>query len=198
MKNTEKAYLSEEERKKAQIKDEAELKKEQEAILKLEKKKEVVREEEAISDDLQRLRDLLEEHIVDDSLVNKVIEHAELDHEEIEKIFDQIDAIEKIDNIGDYLPKDMRVTKEEYAAATHNDETLTVVETKIHTALTRLAANTSPQNGWSINIFSGFLTMLDKNLITIQEHHIDMRDGLSKKWNQKSQSIWEIIKDSFS
>lgn len=197
MKSTEKAYLSEEERKKAKINDEAELKKEQEAILKLEKKKEVIREEEAISDDLQRLRDLLEEHIIDDSLVNKVIEDAELDHEEIEKIFDQIDAIEKIDNIDDYLPRDMRVTKEEYAAATHDDTQLTIVEAKIHTALTRLATAVTPQNAWSMNLFSGFLTMLDKNLITIQEHHIDMRDWLIKPWSQKSQSIWQTIKESF-
>jgi len=128
MKSTEKSYLWEEERKRAQIKDETEQKKEQEAIIKAQKIKEVNREEEEISSDLGKLRDLLELHIIDDELVEKVIEQAELDHEEIEKIFDQIDAIEEIDNIDDYLPKNMRITKEEYAAATHNDKHLAVVE----------------------------------------------------------------------
>lgn len=196
MKNTEKSYLWEEERKRAQIKNKAQIKKEQEAILKMEKKKEIIREEEAISDDLQKLRDLLENHIIDDTLVEKVIAHAELDHEEIEKVFDKIDEIENIDNIDDYLPKDMRVTKEEYAAATHDDDILIIVEEKIHTALTRLADTATPQTGWSINIFSGFLTMLDKNLITIQEHHIDMKDNLNSGKNS-TPWIWETIKESF-
>jgi len=197
MKSNEKAYLSEEERKKAQAKDEAELKKEQEAIIKMQKTKEVIREEEAISNDLWKLRDLLEAHIVDDALVNKVIEHWELEHEEIEEIFDKIDEIEAIDNIDDYLPKDMRITKKEYAAATHDDDTLIIVEAKIHWALTHIAQVTVPSNWWSINLFSGFLTMLDKNLITIQEHHIDMQDAL-KQSGSKTKNVWQTIKDWFT
>lgn len=197
MKSTEKAYLSEEERRKAQVKDEAELKKEQEAIIKMQKLKEVNREEETISDDLWKLRDLLEKHVIDDELVKKVIDHWELDHEEVEKIFEKIDQIEAIDNIDDYLPKDMRVTKEEYAAATHDDDALVIVEAKIHAALWILSSNATVNSWGSMNLFSWFLTMLDKNLITIQEHHIDMQDGLNN-WNKKSLSIWQTIKDSFT
>jgi len=181
MKSTEKSYLSEEERKKTKQKDEQELQKEQEAILKMEKKKEKMREEETISDDLQKLRDMLEDHIIDNSLVEKVIQHAELDHEELEKIFDQIDRIENLEKIDDYLPKDLRISKEEYAVATHDDKELIKVEEKIHTALTHLSSVITPQTWGSMNIFSGFLTMLDKNLITIQEHHIDLKDGLKKR-----------------
>jgi len=172
MKSNEKAYLSEEERKKAKQKDEAELKKEQEAIIKMQKQKEVIREEESISDDLWKLRDLLEKHIIDDKLVEKVIDHGELNHEEVEEIFEKIDEIEAMDNIDDYLPQEMRVTKQEYAAATHDDNTLKVVEEKIHRALTHIAQVTSPSSWWSVNVFSGFLTMLDKNLITIQDQRL--------------------------
>jgi hypothetical protein len=93
------------------------------------------------------LRDLLEEHIIDDNLVEKVMQQAELDYEEVEKIFEQIDTIEEIDGIDDYLPKDMRVTKEEYAAAMHDDSALIVVEKKIHNALSRLADIANPQAG---------------------------------------------------
>lgn len=198
MKNTEKAYLSEEERKKSQIKDESEFKDEQELILKIKKKKEVMREEEGASDDLQQLKDLLQQHIIDDALVEKVLDQSELDHEELENIFDQIDTIEEIDNIDDYLPRDMRVTKEEYTAATHDDEILAIVEIKIHTALSQLASIAAPQTGWSMNLFSWFLTMLDKNLITIQEHHIDMQDSLHNSNRKQSPSIWKIIKDSLN
>jgi len=176
MKSNEKSYLWEEERKRAQQKDEAELKKEQEAIIRMQKKKEVIRAEESISDDLWKLRDLLEKHVINDELIEKVMQEAELDHEDVEEIFEKIDEIEKIDNIDDYLPKDMRVTKEEYAAATHDDAELARVEHKIHAALSHLSQSSAPQTGGSVNLFSWFLTMLDKNLITIQEHHIDMKD----------------------
>ncbi len=196
MKSNEKSYLWEEERKRAQAKDEAEIKKEQEAVIKQQKQKEIIREEEAISDDLSKLRDLLEAHIVDDALVEKVIDHWELDHEEIEEIFDKIDEIEAMDNIDDYLPKEMRVTKQEYAAATHDDDALIVVEKKIHAALWVLSQGANTNSWWSMNIFSWFMTMLDKNLITVQEHHIDMQDSLSL--NKKTKSLWQTIKDWFT
>jgi len=37
--------------------------------------------------------------------------------------------------------------------------------------------------------------MLDKNLITIQEHHIDMKDGLTRKKQPTTQGIWQTIKE---
>lgn len=124
------------------------------------------------------------------------MQKAELDHKDIEEIFEKIDEIEAISNIDEYLPKDMRVTKEEYAAATHDDTELARVENKIHAALSYLSQISAPQTGGSINLFSWFLTMLDKNLITIQEHHIDMQDALNP--NKKTKSLWQSFKDWFT
>lgn len=199
MANTERAYLNEEERKKQQKKSEEDLKKEQETILKIEKTKEINREEEAISNDLQKLKDLLEKHIIDDELVEKVLSGTEIDHEDIQEIFEKIDAIEDIDWIDDYLPKEMRVTKQEYANATHDDQECDRVIKKLHGSLTILAQHANPQQSGGINIFSWFLTMLDKNLVTIQEHHIDMKDTLesSRDTPVQSESLWETIKKSF-
>ena len=197
MKSNEKSYLWEQERKRAQTEDEAELKKEQEAIIRMQKKKEVISAEESISDDLWKLRDLLEKHVIDDLLIKKVMQEAELNHKDIEEIFEKIDEIEAIDSIDDYLPKDMRVSKEEYTAATHDDTELSRVEDKIHAALTHLSQSSAPQTGWSINLFTWFMTMLDKNLITIQEHHIDMKDSLNP-WNKKTKNLWQTIKDWFT
>jgi len=199
MSNTEKTYFNEEERKK-QEKSEKEKKKEQEKILMFEKKKEENREEEEIHNNLQKLRDLLENHIIDDTLVEKVLSGNELDHEEMQDIFEKIDEIENIDNIDDYIPKDIRISKEEYAAALHNEENYTVVLQKLHTVLGILAQHITPQTTGSINIFSSFVTLLDKNLITIQEHHIDMKDSLeaSKNTTPKKESIWQTFKDYFS
>jgi hypothetical protein len=94
MSNTEKTYFNEEERKK-QEKSEKEKKKEQEKILMFEKKKEENREEEEIHNNLQKLRDLLENHIIDDTLVEKVLSGNELDHEEMQDIFEKIDIGKK-------------------------------------------------------------------------------------------------------
>ena len=117
---------------------------------------------------------------------------------EVESLFfEKIDEIEAIDSIDDYLPKDMRVSKEEYTAATHDDTELSRVEDKIHAALTHLSQSSAPQTGWSINLFTWFMTMLDKNLITIQEHHIDMKDSLNP-WNKKTKNLWQTIKDWFT
>ena len=98
-----------------------------------------------------------------------------------------------------YNWKDMRITKEEYAVATHDDAILVIVEGKIHTAPSQLANTATPQAGGSMNLFSGFMTMLDKNLITIQEHHIDMKDALQKPNNTKTpKGIWQTLKESFT
>ena len=40
----------------------------------------------------------------------------------MQEIFEKIDEIEDMENIDEYIPKDMRITKEEYAAALHNEE----------------------------------------------------------------------------
>lgn len=143
MKNNEKIFLAEQERRKKE-KSEKEQKAEQEKILKAKKQQEYVHEEECVERDLQKLRDLLDKHIIDDCLVQKVIDHAELEHDEIEEIFEKIDEIENIDNIDDYLPKDMRVSKAEYAAATHDDTILAEVVVKIESCLGVLANQAHP------------------------------------------------------
>jgi len=37
-----------------------------------------------------------------------------------------------------------------------------------------------------MNLFSGFMAVLDKNLITIQENNIDIKDSLKKVENTKN------------
>lgn len=194
----ENSFLNEEERKK-QEKSEKEQKKEQEKILAFEKKKQEIREEEETHNDLQKLRDLLEEHIIDDALVEKVLSWDEINHEEMKEIFEKIDEIENMEDIDEYIPQDMRISKDEYAWALHNEEDYKLVLWKLHNVLQILSRHVTPQTSGSINIFSGFITLLDKNLIRIQEHHIDMKNTLeSSSWKEgKQESIWEILKKYF-
>lgn len=194
-----KSYLNEQERKKLE-KTEQEEKAEQEKILEFQKTKEYIREEEKTSDDLSKLKDLLEDHIIDDELVQKVISWAEIEHEELEEIFAKIDEIDAVEDIDKYLPKELRVTKEEYSNATHDEVYRVQLITKLNSALTVLANSISDNSWiWSINIFSGFMTLLDKNLILIQEHHIDIKDSLEEidKDKKQNKSLWEEIIDFF-
>lgn len=199
MSYSEKSYINEEERKKLE-KSEKEKKKEQEKLLQFEKKKAQIHEEEEAYNNLQKLRNLLEDHIIDDALVEKVLSGDEISHEEMEDIFDKIDEIEDIEDIDKYIPKDMRVTKDEFTAAIHNDEQYEKVLWKLHQVLWVISQHITPQTTGSVNLFSGFVTLLDRNLVTIQEHHIDMKDSLSNLKNNPlpKESIWSAFKNYFS
>jgi hypothetical protein len=52
-----------------------------------------------------------------------------------------------------------------------------------------------------MNLFSGFMAALDKNLIIIQENNIDIKDSLEKVENiknpKKTKTFWEEITDFF-
>jgi len=53
-----------------------------------------------------------------------------------------------------------------------------------------------------MNLFSGYMAVLDKKLITIQENNIDVKNSLQniedKKNPPKKLSFWENIKEFFS
>lgn len=173
----EQPYINEEERKK-QKKSKQEHREEQENLVLFEKKKAEIREEEKTALDLQKLKELLEAHVIDNTLIESIIQKTVLDHKKIEEIFKKITEVESLKNIDKYLPKDMRVTQEEYARATHDATKRRKVMEKIENCLTLLAQNISPQTWASLNLFWDFMFLLDKNLILIQEHHIDMKDAL--------------------
>jgi hypothetical protein len=64
----------------------------------------------------------------------------------------------------------------------------------------------NPDNAIWINLFSWFLTILDKNLILIQEYHIDIKNNLKEidkqnKPKEKQISWWKkfinLLKEIF-
>jgi len=97
---------------------------------------------------------------------------------EIEEIFTKIDEIEEIKDIDKYLPKENRISKEEYTKAIYDDIFRIQTLIKIKTALAILSTQINPENWFWINIFKWFLLVLDKNLIKIQENHIDIKNSL--------------------
>lgn len=180
---------------------------EKKALLDQQKKKAEIREHIKADEALTKLHDMLDNHdieldIADVEHISKALSWDELSHDDIEDILEKIDEIENTEDVDKYLPVEFRVTKQQYHDALVNDIVRTQTITKIDTALGLLAQQADGWNGnMGLNIFSGYMAMLDKKLISIQENHIDMKDHLEEVEQEKNPkqklSLWEKIKKFF-
>jgi len=66
--------------------------------------------------------------------------------------------------------------------------------TKLNTSLTVLANQIQPDSQSGLSLFSGVLMVLDKNLVLVQEHTVDIRNNLQEvediKYPQKKIGLW--------
>ena len=191
--------------KKSREKSEKKLISERKKLLDQQKKKAEIREHIKTDEALMKLHDLLDNHDIDLDIADvehmkKALNWEELTHDDIEDILEKIDEIENTEDVDSYLPAEFRISKQEYHDALVNDIMRTQTITKIDTALGLLAqqASWSGMNMW-LNIFSWYMAMLDKKLISIQENHIDMKDHLEEVEVAKNPrspqqiSLWEKI-----
>ena len=168
--------------------------------IELSKKKEKAEKQEESEKDLFELKNLLDSWKLDSKtqdLVEKVVSSDVIWEEEIKEIFEKIDEIENNNDVSKYLSEDSRITKEEYKKSLTDDIIRLQTLTKLSTALTILANHINPDSTMWMNLFSGFMAALDKNLIKIQENHIDIKDSLEKveeaKNPKEKKSFWEQI-----
>lgn len=145
---------------------------------------------------LEDLKILVEKWIISQEQAEQIANNHELNNKDIQEIFEKIQEIEEIDDIDSYLPKDLRVWVNEYQTAMVDDIMRIKTLTKIKTALTILGSQTWITNQAGINLFSWFLSVLDKNLVLIQEHNIDMKNNLEEIENKKNpQKQWNFWKE---
>ncbi len=170
--------------------------------LDLQHKQEKLQKSEQVEDNLNSLKDLLEDWKLDSStaqLVENITSNTDISEQQIQEIFEKIEQIENNENISKYLPEETIITKDEYKKSLTDDIFRTQTLTKLSTALTILAQHANP-NAWMwINLFTWFMAVLDKNLIIIQENHIDIQDSLKQVEEKKNPKIklsfWNKIKD---
>lgn len=153
------------------------------------------------------LKELVEKWIISKETAKKVTSWENIDEEIINEIFKKIDEMEEIKDIDKYLPANLRINHEEYLKALHDDIFRVQTLTKLDSALIILARQINPNSSMWVNLFSWFLTVLDKNLITVQEHTIDVKNSLKevderKFWVNKDkrnflQKIIDFVKDIF-
>lgn len=167
------------------------------------KTKEKIKTQIETDDELTNLKDLVEKWVITKETAEKIAEGKNINPEELEEMFDKIDEIEDIKDIDKYLPEDLRVSKDEYKQAVENSLKRTITLTKLNTALTLLADQITWDNTWGLNLFSWFLSVLDKNLQKVQENTIDIKDSLEEidknEWiNIKKWWFINLIKEIFT
>ncbi len=182
--NLEAWKLAEQDKKKKE-KSEKQKVKEEKRIIEQQKKKEEIREVVKANELLNILKDLLSEENKQltpeaKQVLEKAISWESLSENEIEEILNKIDEIENIDGIDDYLPKESRITKEEYKKAITDDKNRTKTMKKLDNVLTVLANQANPNSSMWLNLFSWYMAILNRRLVRIQDNHIDIKDSLEK------------------
>jgi len=181
--------LKKEEEKKKKILSEKDKTFEKKKKIDISKNKEKAEKHEQSEKALFELKNLLDNNNLDSNtkdIIEKVINSDIITEEEIKEIFEKIDEIENNDEVLKYLPKDFRITKEEYKKSINDDIIRVQTLTKLNTALTILSNHINPDSSMWMNLFSGFIAVLDKNLIRIQENNIDIKNSLEKVENKKN------------
>lgn len=172
---------------------------EKKRIINEEKRKEYIQTENETSEHLDHLRNLLEHHQIDEAtiaLVQKIASDSHIDSDEMKEVLDLINSISENINIAKYLPKDLIVGKDEYIQALHNDEKKKQTLTKLNSALWVLARHITPSDRIWISLIGWLTMLLDKNLVVIQEAHIDLRNNLI--WEEKKKWFIATIKEIFT
>jgi len=191
----------EEEKKKKKLK-EKEFKKDliakKEKQLQNKKLTEHLKVEEALNNMKEMLDDKdLDLNLEQVQLVEKLISWEEISEDTVKEILDKIDEIESIDGVDEYLPKESRITSEDYKKALTDDIFRVQIIIKINTALTILSNQAVPDSSMWLNLFWGYIAILDKKLIKIQETHIDIKDNLEeieeKKYHKEELSVCKKI-----
>lgn len=202
------AWVKAEEDKKKKEKSEKQKKQEAKKILEQEKRKKEAREKNDKSKDseiLSKLEDMLDDWSLSENDLNKIkeiVDNHDISDEEFENILEKIDEIENTEDVDSYLPQEFRITWEEYKQSLTDDIVRIKTITKLNTWLTILAQHIAPDSAMWINLFSWYMAILDKKLITIQENTIGVKDSLQKvedkKHPPKKLSFWEKIIKFFS
>lgn len=128
---------------------------------------------------LSFLKSLIERGLIGVSTAKQVLDDTNLDTEAILEIFTKIDEIESMQDVDVLFPKIYRISQEEYVQAMEDSVFREQILMKINDSLWFIHSSLHPNNTMGIlGSFFGFMTILDKNLVRIQENTIDIKRSL--------------------
>lgn len=137
--------------------------------------------------DLQHLKELVEQWIIDKQLFESIKKDSQISEEEVQEVvneldvkalFEKLDQIEKFEDIDNVLPLNIRVTKQEYLAALHDPTKKPSVITKFNSSLDIIYTNYK-WSAYKRNMFSRYVNLLSSSLVPLQENIIDLKNSLS-------------------
>lgn len=129
---------------------------------------------------LSFLKSLIERGLIGVETAKLMLTTGEINGPEIELIFDKIAEIENIDTIDKILPAHLRLTKDEYIAAIADPKARAPALATLDVALQYLFESTNSQVHSPLDFFYSFFTMLNKNLVIVQENTIDIKRSLNQ------------------
>jgi len=159
-------------------------------------------ENENLESDMNEILWLVEKWVISKETAGNILDWKDIWEEAIKEIFEKIDQMDEIKDIDQYIPDELRISKEDYSKALTDDIFRVQTITKLDSSLTLLANKINPDSAMGLNLFSGFLTVLDKNLIIVQENTIDVKDSLKevdelKFWKKEdNRSLFQKFLDS--
>ena len=148
--------------------------------------------------DLEELKELFSKWLISKETLDSIIKWKNIAKDEIDEIFNKIDEIEVLKEIDKYLPKELRITKDEYLKAIKDPIFKTQVLVKINTALTIISNQITWDSPLWLNLFSWYLMLLDKNLFLVQENTIDIKESLDNLEEKKKVTLLGKIIKFFS
>lgn len=165
-----------------------ELKKENENMLAFLQKKEKAAIGKESRDAIAKLKEAIQawEQVLDAAAISYLedqnITPDELQklQESAQKVIEQLEHIEEINAMADYVPAALQISSEEYKSALHDVDQRKQTLQKLDTALTHIARSISGSQWGSSELFNSAFMFLDTALVLIQETHIDMNTTLQK------------------
>lgn len=137
--------------------------------------------------DIQRLKELVKEWVVDSILFDEIVKDGSVTEQELKDIIQEVElevVLNKIDEIEQYesLPPSLKISRAEFAAAMTDPHIRAQVLQKLDDVLSYLYTTNqwSHKPGW--NLFSSLLYLYDKKLQVVQSHAIDLKVYLGNKW----------------
>lgn len=172
--------FSEQEKKNKEL-SEQEKKQEIQKTLEFKAEKQKIIDKTDAAKNLNFLKSVVERWLIDLNVVKNIVEWKDLNNEEIEHIFEKIDEIESVENVDNILPKELRITKEEYLTSLKDYEFRQQILAKLDEALGHLYMSSNPN--FDMMWIFGMVSLLNKNLVKVQENTIDIKNNLLDQAN---------------
>ncbi len=143
-------------------------------------KEKKLRQKRETEENLLRLKEGVKQGEIDEVLT-QVAEKGkaeESESTEIKELLKKIDEMNTDKELHHYLPEELRVTKTDIIQSVHDTQKQKEVLKKVEEALNHIVAQVWIGKKIGCNMVASLAGIFNKNLVTLQENYIDIKDFL--------------------